>query len=129
MDQNKSKNESLIKYKKGDSDFRPWGKWQVDEVGQNYIKKTLIISPGQQLSLQSHKFRAEHWEVEEGIAEVELDGKAYTLTAGQSIDIPVTCVHRLRNSGTVELKVLETQYGEILDENDIIRYEDIYGRK
>lgn len=119
----------MIQYKQGEFSSRQWGSWRVDAVGDHCIKKTIIVNPGQKISLQSHKHRTEKWEIIEGTAEVTLDGKTALLSIGQSVEIPCGSIHRLGNPGAEILKVIEIQSGEILDENDIIRYEDMYGRE
>ncbi|MDR1561334.1 MAG: HAD-IIB family hydrolase [Holosporaceae bacterium] len=107
---------------------RPWGYWKIEEVGINCIKKTIVVNAGASLSLQSHAHRSEKWEIIAGSAEVTVDGNVSILKPLEAIEIPVKAVHRLKNIGKDLLVVKETQFGEILDENDIIRYEDLYGR-
>ena len=116
-------------YKVGECGERPWGNWKVDEVGDGFVKKTISVNISGCLSLQSHKHRAEKWEIVSGKAEVTVGDKVEIYSAGQIVEIPQGAVHRLRNAGSTELVVKEIQLGEILDENDIIRYEDIYGRE
>src|SRR5215475_6286895 len=107
---------------------RPWGSYEDIDRGERFRAKRLTVKPKGQLSLQSHKHRAEHWVVVKGIAEVTLDGKVMTLHENESIYIPMGSIHRLANPGTEPLEVVEVQTGHYLEEDDITRYEDIYAR-
>lgn len=115
-------------YKLGESGDRPWGRWRVDEVGEGFVKKNIIVNVGGCLSLQSHKYRSEQWEIIEGKAEVTIDDHVSVFDAGAVANIPLGAIHRLKNVGSEILVIKETQMGEILDETDIVRYEDIYNR-
>ena len=86
------------------------------------------VNPGQKLSVQSHNHRSEHWVVLEGTAKVVLEGKEHILSPGHSVDIAVKEIHSLQNPYDKPVKILEVQKGNKLDENDIVRIEDIYGR-
>lgn len=108
--------------------FRPWGWYTCLADGEGYLTKVICVSPKQKLSIQSHNHRSEHWVVLEGHAKVVLNDKDYFLEAGQSIDIPVQAKHSLQNPYDEELKIIEVQKGDYISEDDIIRYEDIYGR-
>lgn len=108
--------------------FRPWGWYTCLADGDGYLTKVICVSPKQKLSIQSHNHRSEHWVVLEGHAKVVLNDKDYLLEAGQSIDIPVQAKHSLQNPYEEELKIIEVQKGDYISEDDIIRYEDIYGR-
>lgn len=108
--------------------FRPWGSYTCIDSGNGYLTKTIKVTPKQKLSIQSHNHRCEHWVVLEGKALVILDENEYTLNPGESIDIPIKAKHSLQNPYDTELKILEVQKGDYLSEEDIIRYEDIYGR-
>lgn len=108
--------------------FRPWGYYTCLNEGDGYLTKTICVMPHQRLSLQSHKHRSEHWVVLEGQASVLLDGTEHILNAGESIDIPLCAKHSLRNPYENELKIIEVQKGDYISEDDIIRYEDCYGR-
>ena len=108
--------------------YRPWGFYTVIAQGKGFITKIIHVNPGQKLSLQSHNYRSEHWVVLSGMALVKLDGKDYTLSPGHSVDIPVKAIHSLQNPFDEDLEIIEVQKGEILLEEDIIRYEDMYGR-
>ncbi|MDR0968808.1 MAG: phosphomannose isomerase type II C-terminal cupin domain [Holosporaceae bacterium] len=117
-----------MSYKKGEVGQRPWGYWRVDEVGEGFIKKTIAVNPNASLSLQSHKHRSEKWKVVGGLAEATVNGVTRVLKSQETVEIPVNAIHRLKNAGNELLIIEETQFGEILDENDIVRYEDLYGR-
>lgn len=108
--------------------FRPWGWYTCLADGEGYLTKVICVSPKQKLSIQSHNHRSEHWVVLEGHAKVVLNDEDYFLEAGQSIDIPVQAKHSLQNPYDEELKIIEVQKGDYISEDDIIRYEDIYGR-
>lgn len=108
--------------------YRPWGYYTVLNQGEGYLTKMISVSRKGQLSLQSHKYRSEHWVVLSGIARVTLEDKVFMLKAGSSIDIPVRAIHSLANPYDTELKIIEVQKGDKLIEEDIIRYKDIYGR-
>jgi mannose-1-phosphate guanylyltransferase/mannose-6-phosphate isomerase len=96
--------------------------------GKGYLTKTICVLPKQKLSLQSHKHRSEHWVVLEGKALVIKDGEEFYLNSGDSIDIPLQAKHSLQNPYDEELKIIEVQKGDYISEDDIIRYEDCYGR-
>ena len=108
--------------------FRSWGYYTCMNGGKGYLTKTICVMPKQKLSVQSHNHRSEHWVVLEGRALVLLDGKEYNIDAGGSIDIPLKAIHSLQNPYDEELKIIEVQKGDYLAEDDIIRYEDCYGR-
>ena len=116
-------------YTKGESDIRPWGTWEVLDSGKNFCVKKITVNPGGILSLQLHHFRAEHWIIVEGNGVVILDENTLNCHQNDSIYIPVKTKHRIRNnSKDVPLVFIEIQTGENLDENDIVRFEDNYGR-
>lgn len=108
--------------------FRPWGFYTCLNGGKGWLSKIITVSPGHKLSLQSHNYRSEHWVVLEGTAVVLLDGEKHILQKRQSIDIPIMSKHSLQNHTKEILKILEVQKGEYISEDDIIRYEDVYGR-
>ena len=108
--------------------FRPWGFYTCLNGGNGWLSKVITVSPGHKLSLQSHNHRSEHWVVLEGNATVLLDDEVHELSKCQSIDIPVMSKHSLQNHTKEILKILEVQKGDYISEDDIIRYEDIYGR-
>jgi len=108
--------------------FRPWGHYEGVDHGTRYQVKRIVVSPGQTLSLQRHYHRAEHWVVVRGTALVTRDKEEFLLTEDQSVYIPLGIVHRLHNPGKVNLELIEIQTGSYLDEDDIVRFEDVYGR-
>ena len=108
--------------------YRPWGWFQTLDKGLRYQVKHLMLKPGQKISLQSHKHRAEHWTVVTGTARVTRGDETITLQTDQSTYIPLGTKHRLENIGEKELSVIEVQSGSYLGEDDIARYEDRYGR-
>lgn len=107
---------------------KPWGHYENLHVEPHLIVKLIVVRPGQTLSLQSHKHRAEHWFVMQGVAEVEVGGERRTLHTGESVDIDLGTKHRLANRNAQPLHVLEVQHGPWLSERDIVRYQDRYGR-
>ena len=108
--------------------FRPWGWYTCLAEGEGYLTKVICVSPKQKLSIQSHNHRSEHWVVLEGQALVILNDEKNYLQAGQSIDIPLKAKHSLQNPYDTDLKIIEVQKGDYISEDDIIRYEDVYGR-
>lgn len=108
--------------------YRPWGYYTVLNEGNGFLTKCIYVNPGAKLSVQLHHHRSEHWVVVEGKALV-LKGEEYIeLNNGESIDLAVEEKHSLQNPYDEPLKILEVQRGDILDENDIVRFEDMYGR-
>jgi len=108
--------------------YRPWGWYDSIESGENFQVKRLYVNPGESLSLQLHRFRAEHWVVVKGVATVENNGKLFTLKKGESTYIPKESKHFLANRTDKPLEVIEVQSGSYLGEDDIERFEDTYGR-
>lgn len=108
--------------------FRPWGFYTVIAQGKGFITKIIHVNQGQKLSVQSHNHRSEHWVVLSGTALVKLDSQELTLNPGHSVDIPVKAIHSLQNPFDEDLEIIEVQKGDILLEDDIVRYEDMYGR-
>ena len=107
---------------------RPWGWYEtVSEVAGNKIKR-IQVAPGQQLSLQKHSQRAEHWVVTQGTATVTLDDRTIELRPGQHCDIAIGQVHRLANKTGGVVEIVEVQFGSYLGEDDIVRLQDDYGR-
>lgn len=107
---------------------RPWGTYTVLEEGENFKIKRIVVKPGMRLSLQSHHHRSEHWVVVSGTAKVTNGEDVSLLTTNQSTYIPCGHLHRLENPGLLPLVLIEVQSGEYLGEDDIVRYNDIYGR-
>ena len=108
--------------------FRPWGSYQGIDEGVGYQVKQILVKPGGRLSLQSHSKRAEHWVVVQGTAQVTCDDKVFLLHENQSTFIPLGARHRLENTGKQPLRLIEVQSGSYLGEDDIVRYDDAYGR-
>ena len=108
--------------------YRPWGFYKVIAQGQGFQSKIIHVNAGQKLSVQSHNHRSEHWVVLSGQADVLLNGTVHKLEPGNSVDIGIKEIHSLQNPHSEDLEIIEVQKGEILSEDDIIRYEDIYGR-
>lgn len=115
-------------YKRGDSDVRPWGTWEVLESENNFCVKRIKVIPGGKLSLQLHHHRSEHWIIVKGEAVITLGEKLITKNVGENVFIPVETKHRIQNNSNCDVEFIEVQIGENLDENDIVRLEDIYGR-
>jgi mannose-1-phosphate guanylyltransferase/mannose-6-phosphate isomerase len=107
---------------------RPWGWYDSIDEGNRFKVKRIQVKPGASLSLQKHHHRAEHWIVVKGTAEITNGSKVLTLTENQSTYIPLGEVHRLANPGTIPLEIIEVQSGSYLGEDDIVRFEDRYGR-
>lgn len=108
--------------------YRPWGSYTVLGEGPNYKMKKIIVSPGQTLSLQLHYHRSEHWIVISGTAKVTIGEEVHTIHENSSIFVPQSTKHRLENPGKIPLEIIEVQNGSYLGEDDIVRFEDIYGR-
>ncbi len=107
---------------------RPWGFYESLSNGGRFQVKRIVVMPGQQLSLQKHFHRSEHWVVVEGTAAVTRDGLSLMLGENECIYLPAGCVHRLENPGRIPLTIIEVQTGAYLGEDDIVRLEDNYGR-
>jgi len=108
--------------------YRPWGKYDLIDTGDHYQAKRITVKPGAKLSVQMHNHRAEHWIVVSGEARVTNGDKTFLLSENESTYIPVGVVHALENPGKAELELIEVQSGSYLGEDDIVRFEDIYGR-
>ena len=108
--------------------YRPWGKYDSIDSGDRYQAKRITVKPGAKLSVQMHHHRAEHWIVVSGTARVTNGEKNFLLSENESTYIPVGVVHALENPGKVDLELIEVQTGSYLGEDDIVRFEDKYGR-
>lgn len=108
--------------------YRPWGSYESLIQASGFQVKRIVVNPGQKLSLQKHHHRAEHWIVVSGTAEVTCEDKVFMLGEDESTYIPLGHKHRLANPGRIPLEVIEVQSGSYLGEDDIVRYDDIYGR-
>lgn len=107
---------------------RPWGSYQTADMGDRYQVKRLVVKPGEKLSLQKHHHRAEHWIVVQGTAKVTRNDETIILHENESTYIPIGAVHRLENPGKIPLCIIEVQSGSYLGEDDIVRFDDTYGR-
>ena len=108
--------------------YRPWGVYDSIDNGHRYQVKRITVKPGAKLSVQMHLHRAEHWVVVSGTAKVTNGEKTYLVTENQSTFIPIGQVHSLENPGVIPLELIEVQSGSYLGEDDIVRFEDKYGR-
>jgi mannose-1-phosphate guanylyltransferase/mannose-6-phosphate isomerase len=108
--------------------YRPWGSYDGIDSGERFQVKRIIVKPGAALSLQKHHHRAEHWIVVKGTAEVTCDDRVFLLSENESTFIPLGSKHRLVNPGKQPLELIEVQSGSYLGEDDIVRFEDVYGR-
>lgn len=108
--------------------YRPWGSYTVLETSVNFKIKRIVVNPGAKLSMQMHKHRSEHWVVVSGVATITNNEIEYTLQENQSTYIPQTHQHRLANNSSVPLSIIEVQCGDYVGEDDIVRFEDSYGR-
>ena len=108
--------------------YRPWGSYSILEDASDCKVKRLVVKPGQVLSLQMHYKRSEHWTVIKGVAKVRLGDREFLLNPNESTYIPVETQHRLENPGLEDVHLIEVQTGQYFGEDDIVRYEDIYGR-
>ena len=108
--------------------YRPWGHAETFRAGPGFLVKRITVTPGESLSLQMHHHRAEHWVVVSGEAEVVRGEEQFALHPDESTYIPVGTRHRLANRGPEPLVVIEVQVGETLSEDDIVRFDDRYGR-
>jgi len=108
--------------------FRPWGKYLSIASDEFWQVKLIDVKPGHSLSFQKHKFRSEHWVVVKGIAQVRIEDNIFTLKENESTFIPLGLKHQLSNPGEKNLSIIEVQCGTYLGEDDIVRYEDKYGR-
>jgi mannose-1-phosphate guanylyltransferase/mannose-6-phosphate isomerase len=107
---------------------RPWGWYQTMDLGDRFRVKRIQVPPGKKLSLQKHHHRAEHWVVVRGTAEVTRDDEVLTVRENESVFLPQGCVHRLANPGRIPVEIIEVQTGSYLEEDDIVRLQDDFGR-
>ena len=109
-------------------DYRPWGWFESLVIGDQFQVKRIYVKPGCSLSLQSHKFRSEHWIVVDGVAKVTINDEIKSVSEGNSVYVPLGAIHRMANTGKEPMVLIEVQIGSYLGEDDIIRYEDEYNR-
>ncbi|ALA25572.1 mannose-6-phosphate isomerase [Piscirickettsia salmonis] len=107
---------------------RPWGFYESLRMADNYQIKRIVVKAGAELSLQLHHQRAEHWVVVAGVADVTRDDEIIRLERDGYIYLPVECKHRIKNVGDSDVEFIEVQVGDYLGEDDIVRFEDRYGR-
>ncbi len=107
---------------------RPWGNYTVLHTDKTCQIKKLVVDPGKRISLQSHQFRAEHWFIVSGQGTAELDGRKIEVGAGDSINVPIGSQHRISCGNSETLVFIEVQTGSSFAEEDIVRYEDDFGR-
>ena len=108
--------------------YRPWGYYQAVDMGSRYQVKRIVVKPNAMLSLQKHFHRAEHWVVVRGTAEIQIGDEIRTIHENESAYIPIGSIHRLTNPGKIPLELIEVQVGSYLGEDDIVRFNDQYGR-
>ena len=108
--------------------YRPWGNYTVLEQGTRYKIKRVVVNPGEKLSLQMHSHRSEHWVVVKGTAKVSIANKEILIHENESAYVPKSTLHRLENAGKISVEIIEVQNGEYLEEDDIERFFDDYGR-
>ncbi|PPD23542.1 MAG: mannose-1-phosphate guanylyltransferase/mannose-6-phosphate isomerase [Methylomonas sp.] len=108
--------------------YRPWGHYDLVDCGDRHHTKRIVVKPGAKLSVQKHHHRSEHWVVVKGTAMVTKDGDSILVTENESVYIPVGAIHSLKNPGVIPLEMVEVQSGSYLGEDDIVRFEDQYGR-
>ena len=122
-----AQNKDEVKFH--DRVHRPWGYYEIIQARDNFKVKRILVNPNSSLSLQRHNFRSEHWVVIKGVATVQRESEAFDLSAGKSTFISIGQKHRLRNKTEDNLEIIEIQMGEKIEESDIERFEDNYGRK
>jgi mannose-1-phosphate guanylyltransferase / mannose-6-phosphate isomerase len=110
-------------------DYRPWGWFETLAIGNCFQVKRIFIKPNASISLQSHRYRSEHWVIVNGSAQVTIEDEVKMIAEGQSVFVPQGSVHRIENLDKMSLVLVEVQIGSYLGEDDIVRYEDIYARK
>jgi mannose-6-phosphate isomerase-like protein (cupin superfamily) len=115
-------------YAVGQRDDRPWGEWMVIDVGAGFVVKRITVRPGERLSLQRHRHRAEQWVVVAGVAQVTRGDTVFALAPGEAARIAPGETHRVANDGVDDVVFIEVQTGSLLSEDDIERLDDQYGR-
>lgn len=125
---NKLKSQQRSEVKLHREVYRPWGKYDSVDCGERFQVKRITVNPGAKLSVQMHHHRAEHWIVVSGVAKITIDDETSLLGENQSTYIPIGVVHALENPGELPLEMIEVQSGSYLSEDDIVRFDDRYGR-
>jgi mannose-1-phosphate guanylyltransferase len=123
------KNENRPEWELHREVHRPWGKFDSIDNGNRYQVKRITVKPGAKLSVQKHHHRSEHWIVVQGTAKVTKGDETFVLSVDESTYIPLGTIHALENPGKIDLELIEVQTGSYLGEDDIVRYDDLYGRK
>ena len=126
---NDLKNRNFKEGKSNNEIYRPWGKYTTIGAGDKWQVKRLEIKSNESISLQLHNHRSEHWIVVKGVAKVEIDSESFLVKSNESIYVPLGSKHRLSNPNNEKLIIIEIQNGNYLGEDDIIRFEDKYGRE
>ncbi|MDP3013308.1 MAG: mannose-1-phosphate guanylyltransferase/mannose-6-phosphate isomerase, partial [Candidatus Subteraquimicrobiales bacterium] len=126
---NKLKNENRKEADEHVTTYRPWGSYTVLEEGPRYKIKRIVVNPQEKLSLQMHYHRSEHWVVVKGAAKVTIGDKEIYIHENESAYVPKSTSHRLENPGNDLLEIIEVQNGDYVGEDDIVRFEDVYGRE
>jgi mannose-1-phosphate guanylyltransferase/mannose-6-phosphate isomerase len=125
---NKLKEDKRTQHQSHRRVFRPWGCYEGIDLGDRFQVKRITVNPGERLSLQMHHHRAEHWIVVRGTAQVTRGNEVFLVSENESTFIPIGVNHRLENPGKLPLELIEVQSGSYLGEDDIVRFEDVYGR-
>jgi mannose-6-phosphate isomerase-like protein (cupin superfamily) len=110
------------------TEHRPWGSYTILKKGENFQVKTITVLPGKRLSLQLHHHRNEHWVLVSGLGEVTVGDTSSIIHPNENVYIPKLSKHRMANPGDIPLEFIEVQTGEYLEEDDIVRFEDDFGR-
>lgn len=118
----------MADFRRQPTETRPWGCFYVLDEGPGYKVKRLTVTPSGRLSLQSHRHRWEHWTVVAGEPTVTIGESVRTLKRGDNVDVALGARHRVENFGSENVEIIEVQFGDYLGEDDIVRYEDAYGR-
>ena len=124
----KLKNENRKEVNENVTMYRPWGSYTILAEGDGFKVKKITVKPGAKLSLQMHYHRSEHWTVISGTGKLTLDDKVVVFKENESTYIPIAVKHRLENPGRIPLSIIEVQNGKYLGEDDIVRFDDVYGR-
>ena len=122
------KNDNRSEYYRHREVYRPWGKYDSIDQSSRYQVKRITVKPGQKLSIQMHYHRSEHWIVVSGTAKIHKGTESFLLTENESVYIPLGEIHALENPGKLPLELIEVQSGSYLGEDDIVRFDDLYGR-
>lgn len=125
---NQIKADGRTEHKLAREVYRPWGKYDSIDKGDRFQVKRITVKPGEKVSIQMHHHRAEHWIVVKGTAFITIDGKGKLYSENESAYIPITATHCMANPGKINLEIIEVQTGGYLGEDDIVRFEDKYGR-